>query len=103
MKKNYPGAVSAMKMPVCAATAVMMTSIVSAASGKAMMSMIGRSTEHLAIVLPASKNEPKEQDGNGLKKASARNVFHCASAGHKNQLWIPRKEKPILGKNKQLQ
>ncbi|KAG8126175.1 putative Zinc finger FYVE domain-containing protein [Naja naja] len=71
--------------------------------GKATMSMIGRSTEHLAIILPASKNEPKEQDGKGLKKASARNVFHCASAGHKNQLWILRKGKPILGKNKQLQ
>lgn len=46
-----------------------------------MMSMIGKSTEHLAIVLPTSKNEPKEHEGKGLKKTLAKNVFHCILAG----------------------
>lgn len=72
--------------------------------GKATMSMIGRSTEHLAMVLPTSKNEPKEQDGKGLKKASARNVFHCASCwATKINSGILRKGKHILDENKQLQ
>ncbi|XP_027498091.1 abscission/NoCut checkpoint regulator isoform X1 [Corapipo altera] len=39
MRMSYPGAVSATKMPLCAAMAVMVTSTASAVFGKAMMSL----------------------------------------------------------------
>lgn len=62
MKMSYPGAVSATKMPPCAATAAMGTSTASAAFGKACRA---GSQVSLGASVPPSYGAEKQPAGGG--------------------------------------
>lgn len=57
MSMSYPGAASAMKMPLCDAMAAVGTSTANAVFGKATMSLTWRTTTPLGIVLLASSGD----------------------------------------------